>query len=146
MVVTEKEIASAQRVEYRMEQMAIQEHPEAHLSELVDRLNELGKQGWCVVSVDLTHHPSHSPAAQPVIPLPVLLEKSPGSTRTVEYRVERMPFQEHPEAHLSELLNRVSEMGKQGWHVASVDLTHHPSYSPAAQPSTPLPVLLERET
>jgi hypothetical protein len=36
-------------------------------------------------------------------------------------------------------------MGQQGWHVASVDLTHHPSYSPAAQPSTPLPVLLERE-
>jgi hypothetical protein len=29
--------------------------------------------------------------------------------------------------------------------VVSVDLTHHPSYSPAAQPSTPLPVLLERE-
>jgi hypothetical protein len=29
--------------------------------------------------------------------------------------------------------------------VASVDLTHHPSYSPAAQPSAALPVLLERE-
>jgi hypothetical protein len=29
--------------------------------------------------------------------------------------------------------------------VASVDMTHHPSYSPAAQPSVPLPVLLERE-
>jgi hypothetical protein len=25
-------------------------------------------------------------------------------------------------------------------------MTHHPSYSPAAQPNTPLPVLLERET
>jgi len=144
MVVTEKEITSALRVEYRMERMPIQEHPEAHLSELLDRLNELGKQGWRVVSVDLTHHPSYSPAAQPAIPLPILLEKSAITTRPVEYRIERMPFQEHPEAHLSELLDRVNELGKQGWNVVSVDLTHHPSYSPAAQPSTPLPVLLER--
>lgn len=59
-----------------------------------------------------------------------------------------MPFQEHPEGHLSELLDRVNEMGKvdrlneldkQGWRVVSVDLTHHPSHSPAAQPSIPLP-------
>jgi hypothetical protein len=145
MVVTEKEITSARRVEYRMERMPIQEHPEAHLSELLDRLNELGKQGWCVVSVDLTHHPSYSPAAQPAVPLPILLEKAAVGTRPVEYRIERMPFQEHPEAHLSELLDRLNELGKQGWTVVSADLTHHPSYSPAAQPSTPLPVLLERE-
>lgn len=145
MVTTEKEIASAQRVEYRIEQLPIQEHPEAHLAEVLDRLNELGKQGWRVVSIDLTHHPSYSPAAQPSTPLPVLLEKSPVSTRRVEYRIERLPFQEHPEMHLSEMLDRVTELGKQGWRVASVDLTHHPSYSPAAQPSTPLPVLLERE-
>jgi hypothetical protein len=145
MVVTEKEITSARRVEYRMERMPISEHPEAHLSELLDRLNELGKQGWNVVSVDLTHHPSYSPAAQPAIPLPILLEKPAIGTRPVEYRIERMPFQEHPEAHLSELLDRLNELGKQGWNVVSVDMTHHPSYSPAAQPSTPLPVLLERE-
>ena len=145
MVVTEKEITSARRVEYRMERMPISEHPEAHLSELLDRLNELGKQGWNVVSVDLTHHPSYSPAAQPAIPLPILLEKAAIGTRPVEYRIERMPFQEHPEAHLSELLDRLNELGKQGWNVVSVDLTHHPSYSPAAQPSTPLPVLLEKE-
>jgi hypothetical protein len=75
MVVTEKEITSARRVEYRMERMPISEHPEAHLSELLDRLNELGKQGWRVVSADLTHHPSYSPAAQPSTPLPVLLER-----------------------------------------------------------------------
>jgi hypothetical protein len=101
--------------------------------------------GWRVVSVDLTHHPSYSPAAQPVIPLPVLLEKPVGAVRPVEYRIERMPFQQHPEAHLSELVERLTELGAQGWCVASVDLTHHPSYSPAAQPSTPLPVLLQRE-
>ncbi len=75
MVVTEKEMVSTRRVEYRIERMPIREHPEAHLAELLDRLNELGKQGWHVVSVDLTHHPSYSPAAQPAIPLPVLLEK-----------------------------------------------------------------------
>ncbi|MGA3031228.1 MAG: hypothetical protein ABSE58_10955 [Candidatus Limnocylindrales bacterium] len=63
----------------------------------------------------------------------------------IEYRVEEMPFQEHPEQHISELLDRLTELGKQGWRVVSVDLTFHPSYSPAAQPGVPLPVLLERE-
>ena len=145
MVVTEKEMVSTQVVEYRMERIPIQDHPETHLAELLDRLNELGKEGWCVVSVDLTHHPSYSPAAQPSIPLPVLLEKKAVANRRVEYRIERMPFQEHPETHLAELLNRLNELGKQGWCVVSADLTHHPSYSPAAQPSIPLPVLLERE-
>lgn len=62
-----------------------------------------------------------------------------------EFRVERMPFQEHPEEHISTLLERLTELGQQGWHVVSVDLTYHPSYSPAAQPGVPLPVLLERE-
>ena len=66
-------------------------------------------------------------------------------TKHVEYRVERMPFMEHPEQHFSELLERLNELGKQGWHVVSVDLSYHPSYSPAAQPGLPLPVLLERE-
>ncbi len=145
MVVAEKAIVSTQVVEYRMERIPIQDHPETHLAELLDRLNELGKEGWCVVSVDLTHHPSYSPAAQPSIPLPVLLEKKAVANRRVEYRIERMPFQEHPETHLAELLNRLNELGKQGWCVVSADLTHHPSYSPAAQPSIPLPVLLERE-
>jgi hypothetical protein len=74
-MVVEKEMVSARRVEYRIERMPFQEHPEAHLSELLDRLNELGKQGWLVVSADLTHHPSYSPAAQPEVPLPVLLER-----------------------------------------------------------------------
>ena len=145
MVLAEKEIVSTRRVEYRIERMPIQEHPEKHFAELLDRLNEMGRQGWRVVSVDLTHHPSYSPAAQPGIPLPVLLEKSATAARPVEYRIERMPFQEHPEKHLSELLDRLTELGKQGWNVASVDLTHHPSYSPAAQPAIPLPVLLEKE-
>jgi len=144
MITAEKEVGSAVRVEYRIEQMPIQEYPEAHFEQLLDRLNELGRQGWRAISIDLTHHPSYSPAAQPGVLLPVLLEKSSASTRPVEYRIERMPFQETPAAHLSEVLDRVNELGKQGWCVASIDLTHHPSYSPAAQPSTPLPMLLER--
>lgn len=132
-------------IDYRIERLPILEHPEAHLAEILERLNELGRQGWRVVSIDLTHHPSYSPAAQPSVPLPVLLEKPPGATRQVEYRIERMPFQEHPEKHLIELAERLAELGKQGWNVASADLTYHPSYSPAAQPATPLPVLLMRE-
>jgi len=145
MVVAENVIASAHAVDYRIERLPVREHPEAHLAEVLDRLNEMGRQGWRVVSIDLTHRPSYSPAAQPAVPLPVLLEKPAGAVRPVEYRIERMPFQEHPEAHLSELLARLTELGKQGWYAVSVDLTHHPSYSPAAQPSTPLPVLLTRE-
>ncbi|HEX9124542.1 MAG TPA: hypothetical protein VF984_14480 [Actinomycetota bacterium] len=42
-------------------------------------------------------------------------------------------------------MERLSELGKDGWEVASVDLTHHPSYSPAAQPRAQLPVLLQHE-
>ena len=145
MVVAEKTSPSAHAVDYRIERLPIREHPETHIAEVLDRLNEMGKQGWRVVSVDLTHHPSYSPAAQPSTPLPVLLEKPIGTARPVEYRIERMPFQEHPEAHLSELLDRLTELGKQGWYVVIADLTHHPSYSPAAQPSTPLPVLLARD-
>jgi hypothetical protein len=145
MVIAEQKVASAHAVDYRIERMPIQEHPEAHLAEVLDRLAELGRQGWRVVSIDLTHHPSYSPAAQPRIPLPVLLEKPTGVAPPVEYRIERMPFQQHPEMHLSELLERLTALGREGWFVVSADLTHHPSYSPAAQPSTPLPILLARE-
>jgi len=66
--------------------------------------------------------------------------------RHLEYRIEEIPLGEHggplPMVRLAERLN---ELGKQGWEVASVDLTPHPSYSPAAQPRQPVPVLLERE-
>ena len=75
----------------------------------------------------------------------VVAEKVIQSAQAVEYRIERLPIREHPEAHLAEVLDQLNEMGKQGWRVVSIDLTHHPSYSPAAQPATPLPVLLGRE-
>ena len=76
---------------------------------------------------------------------PVRPRPPEGRTKRLEYRVERMPFKEHPEEHITELLDRLNELGKQGWRVVSVDLTYHPSYSPAAQPGMPLPVLLERD-
>ena len=75
----------------------------------------------------------------------VVAEKTSPSAHAVDYRIERLPIREHPETHIAEVLDRLNEMGKQGWRVVSVDLTHHPSYSPAAQPSTPLPVLLARD-
>lgn len=145
MVVETREATSARAVDYRIEQLPIIEHPESHLTELLDRVSDLGKDGWRVVSVDLTHHPSYSPAAQPNMPLAVLFEKAKDGARPVEYRIERMPFQEHPDKHLAELMGRLMELGAKGWHVVSVDLGYHPSYSPAAQPNVPLPVLLERD-
>jgi hypothetical protein len=142
----EGQVTSTPTLEYRVEQLPIMDHPEAHLAEILNRLNELGKQGWRVVSIDLTHHPSYSPAAQPSVPLPVLLEKPAGYARPIEYRIEQMPFQDHPETHLAQLADRFAELGKERWLVMSVDLTHHPGYSPAAQPSVPLPVLFGRES
>jgi len=65
--------------------------------------------------------------------------------KRIEYRVEQMPFLERPDQHVTELVDRLTELGKQGWRAVTVDLTHHPSYSPAAQPSVPVSVLLERE-
>lgn len=81
-----------------------------------------------------------------VATMPGAVKATPGGgqAKRVEYRIERMPFVEHPEHHMSELLDRLNELGRQGWRVVSVDLTYHPSYSPAAQPGMPLPVLLER--
>ena len=72
-------------------------------------------------------------------------ERPVTSTPALEYRLERLPIVDHPEAHLAEILGRLTELGKEGWRVVSIDLTHHPAYSPAAQPSVPLPVLFGRE-
>ncbi len=65
--------------------------------------------------------------------------------KRIEYRVEVMPFTEPFEAHIKEVVERLSELGQEGWEVASVDLTWHPSYSPAAEAHLPVPVLLQRE-
>jgi hypothetical protein len=57
----------------------------------------------------------------------------------VEYRIERVPLN-RDEPRLLQLVERLAELGRQGWHVASVDLTPHPSYEEG-----PVTVLLERE-
>lgn len=58
------------RVEYKIEKVEMQDELESRLDQLVDRLNELGKDGWRTVSVDLTEHSSFE-----VKSLPVLLER-----------------------------------------------------------------------
>ncbi len=57
----------------------------------------------------------------------------------VEYRVERVQVNRE-EPRLLQLTDRLAELGRQGWHVASVDLTPHPAYEQG-----PVTVLLERE-
>jgi hypothetical protein len=65
--------------------------------------------------------------------------------RKVEYRIEEIPISPHGEPHMVQLAERLNELGREGWEVASLDLTFHPSYSPAAQPRAPVAVLPERE-
>ena len=57
----------------------------------------------------------------------------------VEYRIERAPLN-RDEPRLLQLVERLAELGRQGWHLASVDLTPHPAYEEG-----PVTVLLERE-
>ena len=57
----------------------------------------------------------------------------------VEYRIERIPL-DRDEPRLLQLVERLAELGRQGWHVASCDLTPHPSFEKG-----PVTVLLERE-
>jgi hypothetical protein len=57
----------------------------------------------------------------------------------VEYRIERVPV-DRDEPRLLQLVERLAELGRQGWHVASIDLTPHPSFEDG-----PVTVLLERE-
>ncbi len=57
----------------------------------------------------------------------------------VEYRIERIPLS-HAEPRLLQLVERLAELGRQGWHVASVDLA-----ACAAVEDGPVTVLLERD-
>jgi hypothetical protein len=66
-------------MEYRIEMITF-EGQDNRFDFLVRRVNELGKDGWRVVSVDLTPHPAFKTG-----PLPVLLERpsvSPGEMRS----------------------------------------------------------------
>ncbi len=57
----------------------------------------------------------------------------------IEYRVESIALG-NGAPRMLRLVERLAELGRQGWHVASIDLTPHPSYDEG-----PLVVLLERE-
>jgi hypothetical protein len=59
--------------------------------------------------------------------------------RRVEYRIERIPVNRE-EPRLLQLVERLAELGRQGWRVASVDLTPHATYEEG-----PATVLLERD-
>ena len=64
------------RMEYKLERVIWIDEHEARLDQLVDHLNEWAKDGWRVVSVDLTLHGSFG-----LKKLPVLLEREvPQST------------------------------------------------------------------
>jgi hypothetical protein len=58
----------------------------------------------------------------------------------VEYRVELIQWQDKPESRLDQLVERLNELSKDGWHTVSVDLTGHDSFG-----ARKLPVLLKRE-
>jgi hypothetical protein len=64
--------------------------------------------------------------------------EGPAMGRT-EFRIERIPVSAG-EPRLLPLLERLSELGREGWHVAGIDLAGH-----AAEDREPLTVLLERE-
>jgi hypothetical protein len=57
----------------------------------------------------------------------------------VEYHVEQITWEEEG-THLDELVKHLNEWAKDGWRLASVDLTPGSSFEMRA-----LPVLLERE-
>lgn len=70
--------------------------------------------------------------------------KTARSTR-IEYRVERIPFTGHPEEHLAELVDRLNELGRDGWRALGVDLSDKGLYYSAEEAAPPQSVLLMRE-
>jgi hypothetical protein len=58
----------------------------------------------------------------------------------VEYKVEMVHWQDEPETRLDQLVEHLNAFAKDGWRVASVDLTAHAEFATKV-----LPVLLERE-
>jgi hypothetical protein len=58
----------------------------------------------------------------------------------VEYKVEKVHWQDEPETRLDQLVEQLNVLAKDGWRVVSVDLMAHGSFGTKV-----LPVLLERE-
>lgn len=56
----------------------------------------------------------------------------------IEYRIEHIALQDgRPETE--QIVSRLNELGRDGWHVTSIDLAGHPHWSTRS-----VPVLLER--
>jgi hypothetical protein len=85
----------------------------------------------------------------PTNPADALAGPRAGARHRLEYRVERFPFGDTPSlpAHLEDLLERLNELGRQGWLAVSVDLTdtaiQHSGICHCLEPR--LAVLLHRE-
>jgi hypothetical protein len=58
----------------------------------------------------------------------------------VEYKVEQVHWKDEPETRLAQLAENLNAFAKDGWRVASVDLTAHAEFGTKS-----LPVLLERD-
>ncbi len=58
----------------------------------------------------------------------------------VEYKVEKVQWKDEDETRLEQLVEKLNEYARDGWRVASVDLTPHASFGAGM-----LPVLLERD-
>lgn len=56
-------------VEYRVEYIHFDSKPDAasQSSQLIEKLNEWGREGWRVANVDLTPHPWYGPPTRPVL-------------------------------------------------------------------------------
>ncbi len=67
-------------------------------------------------------------------------ESGSETMRHVEYKVEQIHWKDDPESRLDQLAERLNELAKDGWRVASVDLTAHSEFAAKS-----LPVLLERD-
>lgn len=70
---------------------------------------------------------------------------SRGRTTRIEYRVERIPFTARPEEHLTELVERLNELGRDGWRALGVEIKDQGLYYSADQQAPPRPFLLMRE-
>jgi hypothetical protein len=58
----------------------------------------------------------------------------------VEYKVEQIHWMDEPESRLDQLVELLNGFAKDGWRVASADLTAHSSFAVKS-----MPVLLERD-
>jgi hypothetical protein len=68
-----------------------------------------------------------------------MISTSPAVAVRYEYRFATLPTDEH--AHEDPpVLDWLNGLGREGWRVAAMDLTTHPSYA-----KRPVTVLLERE-